>query len=217
MDTAKSARSKVKRVPQRGHYDSKTINEILDAGFVAHVGFAIDHQPYVIPMAYGREGDHIFLHGATSSRLVNHIKQGIPVCLTATHLDGIVLARSAFHHSMNYRSVVLFGTAHEVPFEEKEKALQVVSEQILKGRWQASRKPNSKELKATTVLRFNIEEASAKIRTGPPKDDKEDYQLPIWAGVIPFETTILPLQPDPQLMPGVEPGEEIKALYREKN
>ena len=216
MGAPKSSRSKVKRVPQRGHYDRETINKILDAGFVGHVGFVIDDQPFVIPMAYGRLQDHVYLHGATSSRLISNLKEGLPICLTVTHLDGIVLARSAFHHSMNYRSVVLFGTAHEVPSTEKEKALEVISEQILKGRWNSSRKPNSKELKATTVLKLTIEEASAKIRTGPPKDDKPDYKLPIWAGVIPIVSNILPVEPDPELMPGVEPGPEIKALYEKE-
>ncbi len=208
-----SNRNKVKRVPQRGHYDRNTIYQVLDAGFVGHVGFAIDQQPFVIPMAYGRQKDRIFLHGATSSRLITSLKTGIPVCMTVTHLDGIVLARSAFHHSMNYRSAVLFGQAREVPPEEKEDALFIISEQILKGRWESSRKPNPKELKATSVLEFSIEEASAKIRTGPPKDDKEDYELPIWAGVIPFQRLMLPPLPDPDLMPGLAPGPEIKALF----
>ena len=208
-----SKRNKVKRVPQRGHYDRETIYQVLDAGFVGHVGFTIDQQPFVIPMAYGREQDRIFLHGATSSRLITSLKTGIPVCMTVTHLDGIVLARSAFHHSMNYRSAVVFGQAREVPPEEKEEALFIISEQILKGRWEASRKPNPKELKATSVLQFSVEEASAKIRSGPPKDDKEDYELPIWAGVLPIHRQMLPPLPDPDLMPGLTPGPEIKALF----
>ena len=184
------------------------------AGFVGHVGFSMGPQPFVIPMAYGRNENKIYLHGATTSRLMSQVKQGIPVCLTVTHLDGIVLARSAFHHSMNYRSVVVFGRASEVSEEQKEEALLIISEQILKGRWESVRKPNRKELKATTVLEFDIEEASAKIRTGPPKDDKEDYQLPIWAGVIPIEQTLREPVPDPELMPGLNPGVEVSKLYR---
>lgn len=209
-----NTRNKVRRVPVRAHYEEKTVHEILDAGFVGHVGFSMGPQPFVIPMAYGRKENKIYLHGATTSRLMSQVKQGIPVCLTVTHLDGIVLARSAFHHSMNYRSVVVFGRASEVSEEQKEKALLVISEQILKGRWESVRKPNRKELKATTVLEFKIEEASAKIRTGPPKDDKEDYQLPIWAGVIPIEQTLREPVPDPELMPGLNPGVEVSQLYR---
>jgi nitroimidazol reductase NimA-like FMN-containing flavoprotein (pyridoxamine 5'-phosphate oxidase superfamily) len=206
-------RNKVKRVPLRAQYDEKIVYEILDAGFVGHVGFSMGSQPFVIPMAYGRKENKIFLHGATTSRLMTQVKQGIPVCLTVTHLDGIVLARSAFHHSMNYRSVVVFGRASEVPQKHKEEALFVISEHILKGRWESSRKPNKKELKATTVLELNIEDASAKIRTGPPKDDKADYQLPIWAGVIPIEQILREPIPDPELIPGLNPGVEVTQLY----
>lgn len=207
-------RNKIKRVPVRARYEETIVFEILDAGFVGHVGFSIAEQPYVIPMAYGRSGNKIYLHGATTSRLMSQLKHRIPVCLTVTHLDGIVLARSAFHHSMNYRSVVVFGSASEVPREMKEEALFVISEQILKGRWENSRKPNDKELKATMVLELNIEDASAKIRTGPPKDDKEDYQLPIWAGTIPFEQSYGDPIPDPELIPGVNPGDEISRLFK---
>jgi len=207
-------RNKVKRVPVRARYEEKAVHEILDDGFVAHVGFVVDGQPFVIPMAYGREGNKIYLHGATTSRLMTQIKTGIPVCLTVTHLDGIVLARSAFHHSMNYRSVVLFGAATEVSIESKEHALFIVSEHILKGRWENSRKPNQKELKATTVLVLKIESASAKIRTGPPKDDKQDYELPIWAGVVPIEHTYGEIIPDSDLKQGVLPGAEVRRLYQ---
>lgn len=209
-----SDRIKVKRVPQRGHYDQQTINRILDSGFVGHVGFSQDGQPFVIPMAYGRHENHIYLHGATKSRLMTNLETGIPVCMTVTHLEGIVLARSAFHHSMNYKSAVIFGIATEVPADEKEAALQIISEQILPGRWEASRHPNEKELKATMVLQFTIEEASAKIRQGPPKDEPEDYTLPIWAGVIPIQQQILAPVADPDLMKGVQPGPEIAGLYQ---
>lgn len=181
-------RNKIKRVPKRGHYDQETVHEILDAAFVCHVGMTVDGQPFVIPCAYGREGDTIYLHGATSSRMMKYGEEGLPICVTVTHVDGIVLARSAFHHSMNYRSAVCFGTAKPLlTEEEKNHALKVVSDQILKGRWEESRLPNSKELKATTVLAMKIDQASAKIRVGGPSDDKPDYDLDIWAGVLPME------------------------------
>ncbi len=195
-----TSRNKVKRIPKRGHYDKKTIYEILDAGFVCHLGFVMpDGQPFVIPTAYGRDGDRIYIHGATKSRTLMATKTGIPVCLTVTHLDGIVLARSAFHHSMNYRSAVVFGKAKEVSEEEKEKALFVISENILKGRWDESRLPNAKEMKATTVLAIDIEEASAKIRDAGPSDEKADYELPIWAGVVPMKTIYETAWADPVL------------------
>ena len=209
-----TGRNKVKRVPDRARYEEREVHEILDAGFVGHVGFVVDGQPFVIPMAYGREENRIFLHGATTSRLMTHIKKGVPVCLTVTHLDGIVLARSAFHHSMNYRSVVLFGDRTEVPAENKEHALFIVSEHILKGRWESSRKPNRKELKATTVLELKIESASAKIRTGPPKDDKADYELPIWAGVVPIEHTYGEIMPDNDLKKEYYREKKVRRLYR---
>jgi len=210
----KKNRNKLRRIPGRGSYKQKVVHEILDQGFVAHVGFSIDSQPYVIPMAYGRKGNTLYLHGAASSRLINSLKQGIPVCVTVTHLDGIVLARSAFHHSMNYRSVVVFGGAIVVTPEHKERALEIISEHILKDRWQVARKPNPKELKATTVLKINIEEASAKVRTGPPVDEKEDYNMSVWAGVIPVEQVYGTPIPDPQLDPGLLPGVEVRQIYQ---
>lgn len=183
----KTNRNKVKRIPTRGQYDQETIFRILDAGFICHVGFCLDDQPFVIPTSYGRKGNRIYLHGATTSRMLKALEKGIPVCLTVTHLDGLVLARSAYHHSMNYRSVVIFGNAFKVGDAEKETALRIISENIITKRWDEVRKPNAKELKATTVLYVEIEEASAKIRTGPPGDEKEDYDLDIWAGVIPIQ------------------------------
>jgi nitroimidazol reductase NimA-like FMN-containing flavoprotein (pyridoxamine 5'-phosphate oxidase superfamily) len=204
MDTfPKSTRNTVKRIPKRGRYDRATIYEILDAAFLCHVGFSIDGQPFVIPTAYGREGDTIYLHGATTSRMLVLLQKGLPVCLTVTRLDGLVLARSAFHHSMNYRSAVVFGQATLVPDEQKERALEVISEQILRGRWAETRKPYPKELKATTVLAVTIEEASAKIRTGPPGDEPEDYELPIWAGVLPIRQTFGEPEADPLLLEGI--------------
>ena len=181
-----NTRNKVKRVPARGHYDHKTVYDILDAGSMCHVGFVIDGQPFVIPTLYGRKSDKIYLHGAATSRMLKTLDRGIDVCVTITHVDGLVLARSIFHHSMNYRSVLLFGKAHKVVEEKKEKALFIISEQIIKGRWEETRKPSAKELKATTVLEMPIDQASAKIRQGPPSDDKADYELNIWAGVVPL-------------------------------
>ena len=198
-----SSINKVKRVPSRGNYEEQVVHEILDAGCVAHVGFAKDQRPFVIPMIYGREERMVYLHGATSSRLMKELKTGIPVCMTVTHLDGLVLARSAFHHSMNYRSVVIFGTAFETREEDKLEALKVISENMLKGRWDSVRKPNAKELKATMVLQIRIDTASAKIRTGPPVDEKEDYKLPVWAGVVPVDQVLGNPVPDPKLSEGV--------------
>lgn len=212
----KTPRNKVKRIPKRGQYDKATIYEILDATFLCHAGFVVDGQPFVIPTSYGREGDKIYLHGATTSRMLVNLKKGIPICLTVTHLDGLVLARSAFHHSMNYRSAVVFGTAKEVPAEEKDHALFVISENILKGRWEESRKPNAKELKATTVLSLEIENASAKTRTGPPGDEKEDYELPIWAGVVPVQPVWGTPIPDPLLSEGIPIAESTLSLTEKK-
>ena len=193
----KSSRNTLRRSPQRGHYDRTTIYPILDAGFLCHVGFTIGEQPYVLPNAYGREEDTLYLHGALGNRMLNQLERGLPVCITVTHTDGIVLARSVFHHSFNYRSVVLFGTARLVAEADKEHALHVVTEQILKGRWDEARTPTAQELKVTKVLAVTIEEASAKVRTGPPKDEEADYALPVWAGVLPLQTVAGEPVPDP--------------------
>ena len=176
----------MRRLPARGSTEWNEICAVLDAAFLAHVGFAVDNQPFVIPTLYGRQEETLYLHGSAASRMLRELEQGIPACVTVTIVDGLVLARSAFHHSMNYRSVVAFGTARKIQEDSaKEQALRVVSEQVVAGRWNDVRLPTAKELKATTVLAFEIEEASAKVRTGPPKDDAEDYELPIWAGVVP--------------------------------
>lgn len=180
-------RTKVRRLPARGSNEWSDICRILDAGFLAHVGFVVEGQPYVIPTLYGRNEETLYLHGSAASRMLRELEHGIPACVTVTIVDGLVLARSAFHHSMNYRSVVALGTARKLAADsEKEQALRVVSEQVVAGRWNDVRLPTAKELKATSVLAFAIEEASAKVRTGPPKDDAEDYTLPIWAGVVPI-------------------------------
>ena len=182
----KTQRTRVKRIPKRGNYERDTINAILDEAFNCHVGFAVDGQPYVIPTGYGRVGEHLYIHGSAASRMLRDLSGGVDVCVTVTILDGLVLARSAFHHSMNYRSVVILGKAELVTNdEEKNNALFAISEHIIADRWNDVRPPTKQELKATSVLRLPIVEASAKIRTGPPVDDEEDYDLDIWAGVLP--------------------------------
>lgn len=210
MEFPKTDRNCVKRIPKRGQYDRETIHQILDAGFLCHVGFVVEGQPFVIPTSYGREGDVIYLHGSSKSRMMSRLDEGIPACLTVTHLDGLVLARSAFHHSMNYRSAVVFGEAKEVHGEEKERALFIISENILAGRWDEVRGPSAKELKATAVLRLEIESASAKTRTGPPGDDEPDYELPIWAGVLPMKMEYGEAEADPRLRAGIPTPESIR-------
>ena len=209
----KTDRNRVKRIPKRGHYDRETIYQILDAASVGHVGFVIDGQAFVIPTIYGRDGDTLYLHGATTSRMLVHLQKGVPACMTVTHIDGLVLARSAFHHSMNYRSAVVFGTARLVEPEKKLEALKVVSDQILKGRWEEVRQPNAKELKATSVVAINIAEASAKIRTGPPGDEPEDYDLPIWAGVLPMRTVFEEPEEDPMSKLKLEVPDSVRSCF----
>jgi uncharacterized protein len=197
-----TARTRVVRESHRGIYDRETAYAILDEGFLCHVGFTVDGQPFVIPTLYGRKDDNLFIHGSAASRMLRNLKGGIPVCLTVTLVDGLVLARSIFNHSMNYRSVVVLGKAMLVdePIEKLE-ALQSVSEHIIPGRWVDVRPPNQSELKQTSVLKLPIEEFSSKVRTGPPIDDEEDYSFPTWAGVVPLEMrTGAPLD-DPRLDP----------------
>jgi nitroimidazol reductase NimA-like FMN-containing flavoprotein (pyridoxamine 5'-phosphate oxidase superfamily) len=180
--------TRIRRLPKRGVYDRETIYSILDEGFVCHVGFAIDGKPFVIPTGYARIGDNLVIHGSSASRMMRNIADGIDVCVTVTLLDGLVLARSAFHHSMNYRSVVVFGKALVIEdADEKMKALEAFTEHVIPGRWNEVRWPNELELKATTVLSLPIEEASAKVRTGGPIDDEEDYEMNVWAGVLPLK------------------------------
>jgi nitroimidazol reductase NimA-like FMN-containing flavoprotein (pyridoxamine 5'-phosphate oxidase superfamily) len=186
----RGARHRVERTKARARYDRESIHAILDAGLIAHVGFPVDGQPFVIPMLYARDGDAILLHGSIASRLVNALGAGIPACLGVTHVDGLVLARSHFHHSVNYRSVVAFGIATLVDDpDEKIAALARFVETIVPGRAAESRAPDPNELAATNVLRFEIEDASAKIRTGGVKDDAADLSLPHWAGVVPQRAT----------------------------
>lgn len=208
-------RTQVKRLPKRGNYDRETVYAILDAGFVCHVGFSVDGQPYVIPTNYGRSGDTLYLHGSAASRMLRTLSDGVPVSVTVTLVDGLVLARSAFHHSVNYRSVVILGTARlvENPAEKME-ALRIFTEHVMKGRWDDVRQPNEQEMKATSVLALPIEEASAKIRMGGPVDDEEDYALPVWAGVLPLETVAKEPIADPQRKNDLAVPEYIKKFQR---
>lgn len=187
-------RTRVVREPHRAAYDRETVYQILDEGFLCHVGFAVDGQPFVIPTSYGRKDASLYIHGSAASRMLRQMQkqdgknETVQVCITVTLLDGLVLARSVFNHSMNYRSVVILGKATLVDDpQEKLAALRTLSEHILPGRWDDSRQPNERELKQTSVLRVPIEEFSAKVRTGPPIDDEEDYTFPTWAGVLPLE------------------------------
>ena len=193
----RTERTQVKRLPKRGRYDEETVFPILDEAFVCHVGFSVDGQVYVIPTNYGRSGHTLYLHGSAASRMLRTLSGGVPVCVTVTLVDGLVLARSAFHHSVNYRSVVILGTASlvEDPAEKME-ALRSFTEHVMKGRWDEVRQPSEQELKATTVLALPLEEVSAKVRTGGPLDDEPDYTLPVWAGVLPLETVAKNPEPD---------------------
>ncbi|MGN6184931.1 MAG: pyridoxamine 5'-phosphate oxidase family protein [Thermoanaerobaculia bacterium] len=180
-------RTKVRRLPKRGDYELETIRAILDEALICHVGFVVDGAPVVIPTIHWREGDQLYFHGSAASRMLRSLREGVDACVTVTLLDGLVLARSAFHHSMNYRSVVVFGKARVVEGEEKLSALDALVEHVVKGRSKDVRPPNEIELKQTLVLALPVEEASAKIRTGGPVDDEEDYALPVWAGVLPMK------------------------------
>jgi nitroimidazol reductase NimA-like FMN-containing flavoprotein (pyridoxamine 5'-phosphate oxidase superfamily) len=192
----KTQRTTVRRLPKRGAHDFETIASILDEAFVCHVGFAIDGQPYVVPTGYGRDGRTLYIHGSSASRMLRTLSQGVPVCVTVTLVDGLVLARSAFHHSINYRSVVVLGDARLVQGDEKLHALRTVSEHMTPGRWDDVRPPTAQELKVTSVLQLDIEEASAKLRTGGPIDDEEDLALGVWAGVLPMSLVPKPPIPD---------------------
>ena len=197
-------RSDLSRIPARGSHDWDTVARILDVGFLAHVGFCVSGQPFVIPTLYGREGDKLYLHGSAASRMLGELEIGIPACVTVTLVDGLVLSRSAFDHSMNYRSVVAFGTAKKIVDPvEKVMSLRVISEHLISGRWVEVRGPSESELKATSVLEFLIDEASAKVRSGPPVDDEKDYGSPVWAGVLPLQMRARPPIPDDNLIGGV--------------
>lgn len=194
-----SARGRVRRIPDRARYDRETVYAILDEAPICHVAFVVDGQPFVIPTLHGRLGDELVLHGAKASRMLKHAAAGFPISVAATLVDGIVLARSVFHHSMNYRSVVLFGTGRLVDdVAGKLEALKAISDHLAPGRWEDARLPNAKELAATSVIAMKIEEATAKIRAGGPNDDAEDYALPVWAGVLPLRMVAGPLEADPK-------------------
>jgi uncharacterized protein len=202
-DLEPTPRTTLRRLPARGHFDRATVNAILDEALVCHVGFVGEGQPFVIPTIHARVGDEVFVHGSAASRMLKTLQEGVPVCLTATLVDGLVLARSAFHHSMNYRSVVVLGDAQAVTDErERWDALHAIVEHVAPGRWSEVRAPSAKELAATLVLRLPIEEASAKVRSGPPLDDEEDYALECWAGVLPLRLTPGAPVPDPRLPAG---------------
>ena len=212
-----TAHTRLVREPDRAVYDRAAVYKILDEGFICHVGFVVDGQPFVIPTGYGRLGDDLYIHGSAASRMLRNLDQGVAVCVTVTLLDGLVLARSIFNHSMNYRSVVVLGTAVAVtdPVEKLE-ALRRLSEHILPGRWAESRQPNEKEIKATLVMRLPIAEFSAKVRQGDPVDDEVDYAFPTWAGVIPLELVAGEPVDDPRLIAGQRAPEYAKEYSRKR-
>lgn len=208
-------RTTLKRLPKRGNYERETVYQILDEGFVCHVGFVFDNRPFVIPTGYGRAGDNLYIHGSMASRMLKTLRKGVDVCVTVTLLDGLVLARSSFHHSMNYRSVVIFGRARVVEDEkEKMEALRAFSDQVMRGRWEDARLHNQQELRATMVLSLPLTEASAKIRTGPPLDDEEDYALEVWAGVLPLKMVAGEAVPDPRLKDRAEVPRYVRDYKR---
>lgn len=218
MDFPQTQRTTLKRLPKRGVYDRELVYGILDEGFICHVGFIMDAQPFVIPTGYARVDDQLFIHGSQVSRMLRALSSGIDVCVTVTLVDGLVLARSAFHHSINYRSVVIFGRATLVEQREaKLAALFSFSEQAIPGRWTQVREPTEAELKATTVLSLPLVEVSAKVRTGPPIDDEEDYALGVWAGVLPLKLTAGAPLNDPRLPEDIEPPAYTLNYSREKN
>jgi len=193
-------RTTIKRLPARGAYDRAVVHQILDEGLICHLGFVVDGQPFVIPTIYVRVGEQLYVHGSPASRMLCTLEQGVPACVTVTHVDGLVLARSAFHHSMNYRSVVVLGTATVVNDAEKKfEVLHSLADHLIRGRWQEIRHPSPLELRKTLVLAIPLEEASAKIRVGPPLDEEEDYELSVWAGVLPFKVTAFEPVPDARL------------------
>jgi nitroimidazol reductase NimA-like FMN-containing flavoprotein (pyridoxamine 5'-phosphate oxidase superfamily) len=205
-----SERSELKRYPARGSHEPGAIYRILDEGFLAHVGFAVDGQPFVIPTLYGRQGDTLFLHGSAASRMLKTLDAGVAACVNVAIVDGLVLARSGFHHSINYRSVVAFGVAKKIQEEDRKvAALRVITEHVVPSRWDTIRPPTEKELKATAVLEFLIDDASAKMRSGPPLDDEEDYSAPVWAGVLPLHLAAGEPVADPRLIPGTTIPESV--------
>jgi uncharacterized protein len=215
--TAKSPRTTVARQRDRGRYDRDTINAIIDEALICHVGFTVRDQPYVIPTTHARIADHLYIHGFVGSRMLKNMREGVPVCVTVTLLDGLVLARSAFHHSMNYRSAMLLGVAQEVTDEqEKRRAFEALVNHVVPGRSADVRAADAQELKATSVLRLIIDEASAKVRRGPPIDADEDYALTCWAGVLPLELTPGPPIDDPRLVLGTPAPTNVTTYRRQR-
>lgn len=211
---AKTARTRVRRIPENAVYEMEAVRAILDEGLICHLGFVHEGQPFVIPTVHGREGDNLYIHGSIGSRMLKVLKLGAPACATVTLLDGLVLARSAFNHSMNYRSVVVLGKARDVGGEEKLRALEVISEHVLRGRWADARKPNKSEMIQTTVLSLPISECSAKVRTGPPLDDEPDYTLDVWAGVVPLKLAWGKPAADPRLRGAIKLPSYLKNAAR---
>jgi nitroimidazol reductase NimA-like FMN-containing flavoprotein (pyridoxamine 5'-phosphate oxidase superfamily) len=208
-------RNRVRLMPERGRYDRETVYAIVDEALLCHVGFVDDGQPVVIPTLHARRGDVLYLHGSRGNAMLKQLQAGNPVCVTVTHIDGIVFARSAFHHSVNYRSAVLYGRGRLLDdASEKLAALEILTEHAAKGRWQDSRPPTDRELQLTSVIELRIESASAKIRTGPPRDDEQDYGLPYWAGVLPFRQEVLPPIPDPGLADDIAVPEYVACYGR---
>jgi hypothetical protein len=203
-DFEATPRTEVRRHPERGRYERDAAFSILDEALYCHVGFLVDGQPFVIPTIHARDGDRLYLHGSPASRMLRTLKDGVPMCVTVTLLDGLVMARSVFNHSMNYRSVVIVGTATEVDGPDKERAMEVLTHHIAPGRWRDARRPNETEFKGTLMLAMPLDEVSVKIRTGPPEDEDEDYDLEVWAGVIPLGLEAGPPLADPRLAPGIE-------------
>jgi nitroimidazol reductase NimA-like FMN-containing flavoprotein (pyridoxamine 5'-phosphate oxidase superfamily) len=200
-----TTKNRVQRVPKRGRYEKETVYEIVDQALIGHVGFAVDGDPYVIPTLIARQNNQLLLHGATTSRLMNHVQTGSPLCIAVTHVDGLVLARSVFHHSINYRSAVLFGRGELISdADAKMEALRLFTERLVPGRWDDVRPPSEVEFKATAVATVEIDLASAKVRMGPPGDDEEDYDLPVWAGVLPVRQQYEDAIPDDRLDPAVD-------------
>jgi nitroimidazol reductase NimA-like FMN-containing flavoprotein (pyridoxamine 5'-phosphate oxidase superfamily) len=211
----RTERTTLKRLPLRGTYERETIYKILDEGFVCHVGFVVEGRPFVIPTGYGRSGDKLYIHGSAASRMLKTLREGVDVCVTVTLIDGLVLARSSFHHSMNYRSVVVFGRAQVLEdVDEKMEALRALTDHIMLNRWEEARLPTQNELRATMVLVLPLAEASAKIRTGPPIDDEEDYELSVWAGVLPLRLETAEAIADPRLRDGIELPQYIRDYRR---
>ena len=205
--------NKVRQLRENAAYDKESVYQVLDAGLVAHVAFVQDESPVVVPMIYGRVGDKIYLHGARKARVIRLLEKTTRACLNVTLLDGIVLARSAFNSSMQYRSVTIFGSPHIiVNSEEKLRAMRVISEHSMPGRWGELRDSHEREVKMTGVIQLDIESASAKISAAGPEDEDEDYDIPIWAGVLPIKTSIGSLQDDERLLPGIEPSDVVKAM-----